>query len=521
MKSFWTLGLLLATVPLHARDAAMWSDRSSYIDGEVPRFEISGVPPGTKIYWSSLLDGKTTGEGDASGRFGTYYGHQVGADGTWSADAYAVQANESEGFWTKIARIGDGPNAPILRWNYSVRNNPVQNAPVPTMQNMIGIANWGNRSLVEGARHIRDLGAQSLYVCIGKNYKKDYPKDNFGSVRTITDLAKSQQFQTVFNMPFKTISIAAYPLQDPDFLTRPNLQASYREIYDLAKHFFQSYKGSGKTFILKNWEGDNQLREIMNPPTPALYKAMREWLQIRRQALLDARRDYGRTSDVKVQDAIEFNSFDSMWRDEPCVLRDVIPYVDSDYVSYSAYDSVYRWSKGDIRRRILDDIAFIRQAPGMKGRPLMIGEYGLPLSEPDADERTRIATEAFREAGIPLAYYWQIMDSVNDADKGYGLVGNNGEKRSNWDIFNKLLNGGRGTGNRGGTTQRPVVTYPDRPRGNDNGRGYVLGSRPNHYQPVTQQMLDTMLQDARENPNALFDHSTRIHGGYVVPVDSR
>src|SRR5262249_7001067 len=118
----------------------------------------------------------------------------------------------------------------------------------------------------------------------------------------------------------------------------------------------------------------------------------------------------GAPAGVSLQHAIEFNTVSRAQQDLPCMLKSVLPVVASDCVCYSAWESVGPPPTGELRRRILDDLAFIRVYPGMGLRPLMIGEYG--DTQADAVTRVRIEATTFLEAGIPTAAYWEILDDA-------------------------------------------------------------------------------------------------------------
>jgi hypothetical protein len=73
-------------------------DSSSYVVGQSPLYTVTG-PPNTPIYWSSLLNGVSTGEDHA------YYGQVTGPDGVWSGYGGPWQAGDV-GTWVKQVFIG-------------------------------------------------------------------------------------------------------------------------------------------------------------------------------------------------------------------------------------------------------------------------------------------------------------------------------------------------------------------------------------------------------------------------------
>ena len=322
------------------------------------------------------------------------------------------------------------------------------------------MANWGSyypdspvSSLLQGALDVQTLGAKNLMVAMGPNYATlDYNGTDFGTVSTLEDLAKSKPFQTLFSMPFTTFAIDVTPLGDGDFFQNLNTSHTYKEMYDLIAYLYKTYAGSGKNFILKNWEGDSQfVLEDGNPTHPShqdQIKAMQRWLNARHQALVDARNAFSRASGVSVTDAIEFKSVDcARLGQSPCVLTEVIPKVASDMLSYSAYETINLGAANhNLTQRIDNDLAYIRNAPGVNGRPLMIGEYGFPDSVSSVgwgnrDGLTHTATQAFIDANIPYAFNWQIRSSNGNGDEGMGLIAPDGSKTPTWTALRQDLQG--------------------------------------------------------------------------------
>jgi len=135
----------------------------------------------------------------------------------------------------------------------------------------------------------------------------------------------------------------------------------YNEFYNLAQYLLQTYSGTGKTFILQNWESDNDLEAADFSPVPAAtetctnpsepnYPAdfctsvanMTQWLNIRWQAVNDARNSANTTySDVTVAAAAEVNYIDNYNSvTVPSVLDLIVPKLHMDLYSCSCYYTV-------------------------------------------------------------------------------------------------------------------------------------------------------------------------------------
>jgi hypothetical protein len=337
-------------------------------------------------------------------------------------------------------------------------NNYQAAVPLATAQAVLGVANWNSHypdsslpSLLQGARDALTLGVQNLKVAMGPNYQTlDYADTDFGTVSTLTELAKSPPFHALFSMPFQVFAIDTVGLQDGNILEDVHVTQVYSEMYDFVTYLLQTYQGSGKTFILQNWEGDNQLAVELGSPQPPPREVqlanMRTWLQTRHDALRQAVHDAGDISGVQVKDAIEFNSVEcAVVGRSPCVLTDIVPLVDSDLISYSSYESLTHAIPADsaeaLQQKIFDDLDVIRNYAGE--RPIYIGEFGFPanaLGSCEAGRRTRAAAQAFIDAGLLLAFDWQIKDGGSNAqDSGYGLIDDSGRKTCAWHALHGLL----------------------------------------------------------------------------------
>src|SRR6185437_11226857 len=305
-------------------DVSFLMDQTTYLNGEIPKYIITGAPAGSKIFWASEKNGVASGEGNYTANQGDFYGQVVGSNGIWSGYGGPWSAS-SDGAWSKKAVLEDahGKVLATAEAHFTVvpTLTPAKSAPVTQM---LGVANWGGQftadpqsSLTTGARDISSLGAKNIMLAMTPNFNaQDYPGVNFGKVSTLTSLAKSAPFQQVFSMPYQTYAIDAMPLSDPNYLQNTDTAKAYQEMYDLSYYLLTTYKGTGKTFILKNWEGDNALQgaAVNGVVTPQEIQNMRAWLNARDQAVADARKA-ANVSGVQVLDAVEFNSLDDPRRE--------------------------------------------------------------------------------------------------------------------------------------------------------------------------------------------------------------
>jgi hypothetical protein len=280
-----------------------------------------------------------------------------------------------------------------------------------------------------------------LFVYLSPQYRSDYSFDDFGATNyaSLAELAASPIYAELFSLPFETFVLTAYTFANWQWIQsrgRPdatpfNANGEREELAQLVRHLATRYPD--KNFILKNWEGDWQLKLSSDLDAVTTAEAVNEfiqWMRARQDGVVAGRTTIGTE---RVKHAIEFNLIHQAQRGLRSMLASVLPEVTSDLIAYSSWWTLSRGT--DIVRSFCDDITFVRNFPGVRDRPLIITEFGLNYLEPDLAQRTTQAVRALSLAQIPLAFYWEIFDNGPDL----ALVGRQGTRFESWHTLRKFL----------------------------------------------------------------------------------
>jgi hypothetical protein len=219
------------------------------------------------------------------------------------------------------------------------------------------------------------------------------------------------------------------------YYTPENRERMRAEYSNLAYRLAQADHTSRKTFVISNWEGDNELYcdaaalFAIDPAfrtaceaqrkTEDVLDAYRTYLTLRHQGIADGvdRAKRAGFTGVPVLDMIEFSSL-RMLKEKglPDMLDTVIPNVPAtNFIGYSAWESL-----GD---PLFADLKTLKKSFGSR---FLVGEFGFDRGLlPDAPARAAQTRNTISEAGIPYAFLWQIADQPpleGLGDKGlYGL----------------------------------------------------------------------------------------------------
>ena len=314
---------------------------------------------------------------------------------------------------------------------------------------LIGVSHVGHepsldqQTLDAGIATLLRLNVKSVFFYLTPQYREKYLKQDFGASnpRTLTALADLAPYQRAF-APFDIIvltcttdsfSTEGISIRD-HYLTDEEYAANRKEFFDLTTYLMKTYNGTKKRFILKNWEGDwlllNGYDEDAVVPDSRVTNFVR-WFRSTQEGIAQARSAAATASDVKVDFALEMNRIGIVQSGKRnTFLGSVVPQVPSDWVSYSAWETISNRSSQNpqdpqsLYTRIVADLNDIKRRAR---RPLFVSEFGYAESGELNMQANRVkaAVRGFKDAGIPLAFYW------NTYEKPYGLFKIDGKKTPN------------------------------------------------------------------------------------------
>lgn len=318
--------------------------------------------------------------------------------------------------------------------------------------------------LNEGAERLLELGTGVIKVILREDPAECY---RFGTrwapIRSLTDLARSEHFRDLFAKPFSTFILMAFAPGRPiswflDGVSEEDLRSEQQSLYDFASYLLAEYAGSGKTFVIQNWESDWVLTPPAGPTTPeptrdlqeALVERMAAWCAARQAGVERARAETA-ASDVTVLHALEVNLIERAMKGHRCAVNALVPLTNCDLYSYSSWET----QRDPVLFR--EALSFLREhAPASEacGRDnIYVGEYGAPENEvggPEEQERLiRVATDVALDWGARFVVYWQLYCNeparpfeghpTNRDMRGFWLIRPDGSRSRVWDLYRQYL----------------------------------------------------------------------------------
>jgi hypothetical protein len=233
-----------------------------------------------------------------------------------------------------------------------------------------------------------------------------------------------------------------------DGYTQAEYNATRAEIGRLGDYLLGNPKYAGKTFIILNWESDNEM--VLFKTKQSIWDAFTAWIESRADGVRDAH-NRNPNSPAKLYSGFEFaysrallggpcgapvpNPLQESPLKNRCALDYVAPRVSVDYYSYSSWQTVIEkihdpnlTFKDALRNDLNVALATVRtKRPEIQERNFIIGEFGFPRE--DYGEKT--VANYFNEVidavtapdGFQVSYavWWQIIDNRTfNLPWGYG-----------------------------------------------------------------------------------------------------
>ncbi len=275
--------------------------------------------------------------------------------------------------------------------------------------------------LDEGADRLLGFGTRVIKVWLTSDVATLYPfnSDWLPAAANVVELAQKPYFQSLFGKPFTTYLLVVKPVTGtPDFLAGMSAAAVAAEsgqMHDLASYLLTTYAGTGKTFVLQNWEGDHLLRTGLTAdqdPTPTNVQGMIDWWNARQDGVERARAEVGEHG-VRVAHAAEVNELADAIVGKVTAVNDIVPYTHADLYSYSSWDVEF---DPVLLTHALDYLQSKAPPSALYGsRNIYLGEFGASKDQlPDGADRREVVdelTEAALAWGVRYATYWQVYDN--------------------------------------------------------------------------------------------------------------
>jgi hypothetical protein len=287
-----------------------------------------------------------------------------------------------------------------------------------------------NNYLLEGAQKISDLGSSSIFIYLTPWFRTEYPDEasaNWPASNPmgLDGLAQTAPYDQVFHLPFKTIVMTTFTFANADGVqgmaqAPDRLRAEENEFYQLTKYLYSHFTGSGKTFVLKNWETDGFAAFLGNTTGDIPQNVVDDliaWLSARQRGVTRSRNE-AHDSSVLVLNGAEVNRvLDYAQNGLRRVINAVVPQVNADMLTYSSYDAmVYGPDAQSVQQSLtlaLQTIEKLTPDPqGLGNRRVLISEYGLFENEQPGDTwRADAVLSTAQNAGLYGAFLWNLYDN--------------------------------------------------------------------------------------------------------------
>lgn len=307
--------------------------------------------------------------------------------------------------------------------------------------------------LVEQAKQVKRLGSNIMKISLGRGSAKRYQlSETADKSKSVLEFVKSTpEIQQVLNMEFKYYQAWVHSLTDAKWgngVDKKEAKIFYQEMYDLAEYLLTEFSGTGKTFMLGNWEGDwllHKKKDRDSVPSQQRIEGMTDWINIRQQAIDDAKKNV-KHQNVQLYHYLEVNLVKKALEGKASVAYSVLPKTNVDLVSYSSYEAIKDSKKPNIEsiRKPLTEIVNYLEGqlkPKEKlpfSRRVFIGEYGYHADKKKQQSlkhqyvKSKMVAQVAIELDMPFALIWQMYNNEYTSDgvsKEMSLIDESGQKR--------------------------------------------------------------------------------------------
>lgn len=375
------------------------------------------------------------------------------------------------------SRSGRLPAAAVVLW--CAVAGPVH---ADDLSNVLGVTHidgkyyFGSQDyLDQGADQVLATGSKVIKLEMDSQTPSKYSwNSTWPAAGSLTALAQTSYFQSLFSKPFNTYVITAYSIGIPgggdgteywlNGMTAAQKAAEQQSFYNLTRYLMTTYSGTGKTFLLENWEGDWALRDGAGNtgsdngiPSATNVQGMIDWFNAREAGIRQARAELGATSNVKVYGTVEVNRvLDAMNPSfgEATVTNNVLPHTDVDFASYSSYDT--QESSTNFPRAVSYIAAHLPASAlnGQNTHSVYVGEFGEPEGQVPASQVNATINNVLNTVqadGMPYALYWQVysnelagtatppVNGNNPAVRGFYMVKPDGTPSTAWAQYRQRI----------------------------------------------------------------------------------
>ena len=302
--------------------------------------------------------------------------------------------------------------------------------------------------LTETAKILRnDIQTNSIKFALSYDHIASLKIDIPAGDKSLARLASLSGYKNTLDMDFETYVFWIYSSKGSDWYSqglynKAMADKEYQDIYDLTKYLLETYNDTGKSFYMGNWEGDWHLTTFdQNEPALSVVYGMHEWFSMRYKAIEDARRDV-KHSNVNVYSYLEVNMVVGIpTSNGPRLVNTVLPYVKSDYTSWSSYNCTgdFPNKAGLADQYYKSGYNYIKSyAPpsDIAGEKIIIGEFGFPDINNTPQQAVEFTNEDMYisfELGVPLLLYWELYcneyNEVENRYNGFWIIDNNNVKQ--------------------------------------------------------------------------------------------